>query len=681
MRVDKYNGRSNLTAVVDAINQRYAFDYDPLGRVTGQTRAGTSMSYLYDDAGRRTQRTDYDNAVTNYTYDSLNRLTEIDYPDSTSATYGYDAMSRLTSAANQSGTVSFSYDALGRVSSTTDVWGKVLDYRYDANGNRIETKLDGTVKASYEYDDANRLTKITDGAGAIVGYGYDLANRLTSKQLPNGVGTVYQYDDMNRLTRITDATATAPVADSQYQYNTANQISQLIDQAGTHVNTYDGVNRLTTASHSGGSIYPESYGYDGGGNRTRSSYSNVYNYSPNNRLTSVPAYSGDAYENSFDNNGNTLTMWRGGDQGGVEFDFTWDAENRVKLVSLAGMSVTEEFSYDALGRRVKTAINSTDWTKYTYDGQDVILDQKSAGSNVEYLNGPGIDNKIRQTDSSTNQPLYFTQDHLGSTRALTDASGNVLGRANYDSFGYAYGGPGLSQFTRYLYTGREYDQNTALYYYRARWYEPQLGRFLSEDPIGLWGGINLYIYANGNPSFYVDPSGNDPVSAGALALGGFEIAGGAALTGAAAVAAYPFALYGAWNLGVWIAEQPWNPLTHPSAEPVADLCPSRPAPVPTPVIPPSPPPIDPSIRSWRKVRNEVLEGNPLCVWCGLPAERNGRPGHGDHIIPRSKGGSDELENAQPACQHCNTSRGNRDFPKTPPDDYTGPWPRPEWSQP
>lgn len=132
--------------------------------------------------------------------------------------------------------------------------------------------------------------------------------------------------------------------------------------------------------------------------------------------------------------------------------------------------------------------------RFSYDGQDVVLDRNSDGSTVEYVNGQGVDNHLWQRSSVTGV-LYFVTDHLGSTWALTDSLGNMVEQVNYDSFGDGAG----SALTRYGYTGRERDADTGLYYYRARWYDPQVGRFISEDPIGLNGGINLYAYVQNDP--------------------------------------------------------------------------------------------------------------------------------------------------------------------------------------
>src|SRR6266496_4659202 len=152
----EYNARSQMTAVVDAINQRYEFVYDPLGRVTQNKKGAATMTFVYDAAGNRSQRTDYNNAVTNYTSDALNRLTNISYPDLTAATYGYDELSRLTTAANANGTVTIAYDNRSRVSSVTDVFAQVVSYAYDANSNRTQLSLNGATSATYQYDLLNR---------------------------------------------------------------------------------------------------------------------------------------------------------------------------------------------------------------------------------------------------------------------------------------------------------------------------------------------------------------------------------------------------------------------------------------------------------------------------------------------------------------------------------------------
>lgn len=165
------------------------------------------------------------------------------------------------------------------------------------------------------------------------------------------------------------------------------------------------------------------------------------------------------------------------------------------------------YSYDALGRRVQRTSTSSGTTKFVYDGVDVVRDLDGNGNTIaDYLNGPGVDNKLRQTAGGT--VFYFVADHLGTLRALADTSGSIVSDLSYDSYGNVISGSAPS---RYTYTGREIDADSGLMYYRARWYDPQQGRFISEDPIGLDGGINLYAYVENDPVGSEDPLGLKPL--------------------------------------------------------------------------------------------------------------------------------------------------------------------------
>ena len=164
------------------------------------------------------------------------------------------------------------------------------------------------------------------------------------------------------------------------------------------------------------------------------------------------------------------------------------------------------YQYDALGRRVVRQDKKTGRTEFTHDGMDVIQDrfEKNDGtlSTTNYINGLGIDDKLKITTGTTSK--YFLTDHLGSTVGMADTNGNVTESATYDSFGRTISS---NLTTRYGFTGRETDEATGLMYYRARFYDPQIGRFTSEDPIGFAGGINSYSYVGNSPNNLVDPLG------------------------------------------------------------------------------------------------------------------------------------------------------------------------------
>jgi RHS repeat-associated protein len=491
-----YNARSQIVKVTDALNQVYDFAYDPVGRQLSQTRAGTTMSFEYDAVGNRTKRTDYIGRETSYEYDLLNRLKKINYLSANnpvpnlSATYNYDDLSRLVSAANESGTVNFTYDTRGRIKTSTDVFNHLVEYNYDGASNRTQLKLDGNIHTTYAYDIANRLTTLTDEASQNFTFAYDIADRLISKLAPNGINTTYDYDGMSRLTRLKHQSSTATLTDNQYAYNPANQISQITELAQTKNFGYDLVDRLTSMNNG---TLNESYNFDGVGNRTSSHLSSGYNYQPYNRVTSTQTAS-----YVYDSNGNMMSK----SEGKKRFQYFWDYENRMTQASDKKNRI--RYRYDALGRRIQRYfVGGKENTKFIYDGLDVVADDNS-GVLTKYQNGLGIDNKLKMITSGTAK--YFLADHLGSTTALTDASGNVSSSASYDSFG----NPTNNLTTRYGYTAREFDNFTGLHYYRARFYDAKLGRFISEDPIGFAGGdINLFGYVWNNPIKYSDPTGLD----------------------------------------------------------------------------------------------------------------------------------------------------------------------------
>jgi RHS repeat-associated protein len=236
--------------------------------------------------------------------------------------------------------------------------------------------------------------------------------------------------------------------------------------------------------------------YDDVGNRTSSHLSTSYGYQQGafNRLTATQQAT-----YTFDANGNVTSK----SEGTNKWYYSYDYENRLTnatkfggLMPRAGESIN--YHYDALGRRVIRQDKKTGRTEFTHDGLDVIQDRKLYGDSTtttNYVNGLGIDDKLKVTSGTTSK--YFLTDHLGSTVGLTDSNGVVTETASYDSFGRVIAS-NLS--TRYQYTGRESDEKSGLMYYRARQYDPQIGRFTTEDPIGFAAGdVNLYAYVDNNP--------------------------------------------------------------------------------------------------------------------------------------------------------------------------------------
>ncbi|NOT59710.1 MAG: hypothetical protein HOP19_05730 [Acidobacteria bacterium] len=254
---------------------------------------------------------------------------------------------------------------------------------------------------------------------------------------------------------------------------------------------FDKPQRLTSEAHT--NQPSQSFTYDQVGNRTNAPSGGAPTYSANNRLMS---YNGLTFTYDLNGNRETQTSAVGTNV------YSYDNENRLINVLLPDSTMIQ-YKYDALGRRVERNRNGgASWERYSYDGANVVKDIRSDGVTVEYGNGLGIDDKLWQKEG-TGAAKFFTVDHLGSTRGLTDANGASVDLSSYD----AYGNSVTGTVTRYGYTGREADAETGLMYYRARFYDPAVGLFVSEDPIGLLGGINLYGYVGNDPFNSVDPDG------------------------------------------------------------------------------------------------------------------------------------------------------------------------------
>jgi RHS repeat-associated protein len=207
------------------------------------------------------------------------------------------------------------------------------------------------------------------------------------------------------------------------------------------------------------------------------------------------SWAGDPHKVPIDPNGNLTQKTEGSDT----WVYTWNALNQ--LVKVEKNSIEQaRFAYDPLGRRVeKVAAAIT--TSYTYDGADILREIRGS-TTLKYLHGPGVDETLAVDDGTA--VSYYHADGLGSVVRMTNAAGAVTLTRQYDAWGNIEAGAGEPG---YAFTGREWDPEIGLYYYRARYYSASLGRFISEDPIGLAAGPNRYSYVDGNPVVFSDPSG------------------------------------------------------------------------------------------------------------------------------------------------------------------------------
>ena len=511
-------------------------------------------------------KTDRNGTSTTYEYDVLDRLVRKRYSDTTpDATYTYDQAGRPLTASNGVDTLTWSYDLAGDLLSEASARaGATLGYTYDGAGRRKSVSLDGAGQVSYSYDAGGRLSTLTAGSREF-GLVYDNASRRTELRFPNGVTSSYGYDELSRLVSVDTRHGATAVSELSYEYDrggnrTLKRISGLGERYG-----YDRGGRLESVRREGAGTGQQSYAYDRVGNRvseqgavgvlkgqydernrlrqrtaggkvlfrgeldeagtvtidgrpaqmtTAKDFELTVEAAPGTNQVSVEArdFSGNVAVQryqvdvaagsvvySYDANGNLATKVEGTTTWGYE----WNAENQLKRVTKDGAEVAR-FAYDPLGRRVEKVAGGVTYG-YLYDGQDILKETRSDGTVYTYVHGPGIDEPLARVDQ-TGSVAYYHADGLGSIVATTDAAGNVTSRRQYDAWGNLEVGadqPG------YAFTGREWDPETGLYYYRARYYDPKIGRFISEDPIGFEGGVNFYGYVRGNPVNYFDPTGLD----------------------------------------------------------------------------------------------------------------------------------------------------------------------------
>ncbi len=464
-----YDPNGNLLSVTDANNHQTQYTYDNMDRVQtrkdallnqecyGTLSGGVCQANGYDGNGNLIQFTDRRGKVAKFSYDGLNRMSFAGFGWTTGTTYEstvnytYDGGNRLRTAVDSiSGTITRGYDDLDRLNSDATPQGTVSS-TYDNAGRRASLTVPGQSVVNYSFDSANRLAQITQGS-ATVQFSYDADNRRTSVTLPNGIVTSYGYDNASQLTGMTYTNGSTVLGNLTYSYD---------------------LNRRRTNT---------------GGSYARTNLPNAISttaYNANNQLTTWGT------ANLFyDLNGNMTSDGT--------HSYAWDARNRLNQIDLGN---TASFTYDPFRRRATKNILATT-TSFLYDRANAVQEVIGGTNTANSLMG-GVDEVFQRTDSVGARS--FLSDALGGTLALTDSTGTAQTSYTYEPFGNT-SVTGAATTNSFAYTGRELDAGN-LYYYRARYYNPSLQRFITEDPIRFNGGINFYGYVQNSPVDFVDPSG------------------------------------------------------------------------------------------------------------------------------------------------------------------------------
>ena len=373
---------------------------------------------------------------------------------------------------------------------------------------------------NFSYDELNRVTKITQtGEGVIdkrVDFSYDAASQMTGISRYSDIeGTEliadssYSYDNFGRLIDLTHSQDTTTFANYNWVYDQDNRITGFTSKHGTANYSYDDLDQLLNAEYD----YQddENYSYDDNGNRVNDGYI----IGDNNQVLSDGTYN---YE--YDREGNIIS--KTDILTGQVTQYQWDHRNRLTSATVNdsnnNLVKSANYTYDALNRRIGKEVDSDgdgnidETSRFVLDGDHIALTFDGEGNQRErFLHGAGIDQVIAQ--ESDGEVYWALSDNKGTVETVLNNEGDIVNEIIYDAFGNIESETDSNIEFRFGYTGRELDEETGLQYYRARYYDGELGRFISQDPIGFLGGdVNLYRYVNNSPLNYIDPSGLRPLT-------------------------------------------------------------------------------------------------------------------------------------------------------------------------
>ena len=451
----EYDNNDNLTGIWNAKNKKTTLEYDfDTDWLTSVSFEGATKSYTYNADGTLDSYEKPDGTTLNYEYDGLGRVTNDGIRE-----YEYDDHLRLSTITEDTKKLTFRYDDFNRVNYTcydhqelsgsnvgTQVW-----YDYDANGNTTQIRSAYSYKATYAYDALNRMTSMSFNGGNTISYTYRKDSKLSKVDYNGVMTTTYGYDSAGRLTSKKTKLSNGTVIAS-YNY-TLDKVGNIISQ--TRQEPYSDMN-LTNEDV-------------------------TYYYNSANRITKA----GDV-NFSFDANGNTIK--RGNK------DYTWNKDDRLTMA--AGC----KYDYDPLGYISQIGFDGQDRKEYIVDvvnGGNALIDRTD--NSFYFYGATGLEARIE------NITYYYVTDLRGSVVAIVDENGNIVNRYQYDDFGRVLQSE-EQFFNPFRYVGQHGVMYSAdnRYYMRARFYDPTIGRFLSEDPI--WSP-NLYPYADNNPITGIDPEG------------------------------------------------------------------------------------------------------------------------------------------------------------------------------
>jgi RHS repeat-associated protein len=488
------NGGEGETTYVRNLLEEPVETIDPLGRVTTRT---------FYKGGNLESETDPESRTTTFGYDEDGRLEGIEYSDGMTpdVSYGYDEDGDLTSMVDGTGDSAYEYDQLDRLVHGEDGNGEATAWEYDLADEPIGLTYPNGKSISREFDEAGRLESITDWLGHTTSFTYSHDSEPTATVFPLSTGDAdeYSYDRADRMSGVTMRQGAETLASVVYSRDPAGQAESLVGEglpgSAEEEFGYDEDERLSEAGESG-------YGYDAANNLTEApGTTNSYDEADQLESTAAATF---AYDEEGDRTGEDPTT-------GPTTTYAYDQAGRLTGVERVEEgetpAISESFTYDGTGSMAsRTAGPTTSHLVWDPTASPSSLLTDGAAS---YIYGPG--GLAIEQISSEEVPTYLHHDQLGSTRLLTNASGEDTGTFTYGAYGVLTGHTGTA--TAALgYAGQYTPGQSGLIYLRARYYDPATAQFLTLDP-QVAATRAPYIYGNDNPVNRRDLTGGASESA------------------------------------------------------------------------------------------------------------------------------------------------------------------------
>lgn len=554
-----YDAVGNRLTKVDANGNVHEYEYDVLNRLIGETDSlGNEWIYVYDPEGNAIEHVDANGNLIRYGFNAMNQMTHIWYEDETqNITYRYDENGNMVRMIDFSGITILTYDALDREVEKMDVYGRVTQNQFDPVGNRTAVIYPGGNANTFRYNGNNWLITATDPRGGQTHYSHEDDGQVRTTNYPNETWTTNTYDEDGRLISLFNGTTYNADVITAYQYvldAVGNRI-QVTEQytagqlrTNVKIYTYNARYELLESleEYEGPPSYTvtTSYTYDPVGNRTsmttdrdskQGAVTTIYTYDEANRMLSA-----NDITFTYDNNGNRtskLSPAQPPAQTRLEI-YEYDAQNRLTLYSRervqSGQIEQRVYNeYDGLGRRVRKGTQEASggirWIEYAIDGlsYDQLGEYPQTGQPRETELYRGEDNQLISMDEiqggGEGSQYWFASDGLESVSSTTKQNGQSAHEYFYDSYGQLIDENGhwedSSSWTdphnHYLLSGKEWDEESRMYYFGARYYDPQVGVWLTPDPLRGEANVPLTLH----PYFrlgYMSPSEmnnvNDPMS-------------------------------------------------------------------------------------------------------------------------------------------------------------------------